>query len=49
MDISQAIAELDELIQLLERDGDAVVTYDDIPFLAKALAALESCKELGGR
>jgi hypothetical protein len=49
MDIDDAIIELDEITEQLERDAEVVLTYDDLPCLLKALAALESCRALGGR
>lgn len=49
MDIRDAIIELDEIIQQLERDAEVDLTYDDLPCLLKALSALETCRELGGR
>jgi hypothetical protein len=51
MDISitKAIQELDSLIEEIERDGFTTVDSLDLPVLLKAVAALETCKELGGR
>jgi hypothetical protein len=46
--ITQAIQELDSLIEEIEQDGFATVDSTDLPVLLKALAALETCKELGG-
>lgn len=49
MDIIDAIRELDVIIEVLERDGSIVLDYEDLSCLLKAIAALESCNELGGR
>lgn len=49
VDINEAIAALDEIAAELEQFGHVEIGAMQLKYVYKALAALESCKALGGR
>ena len=49
MDINQAISDLETIITEIEEDDWSTVDAADLPSLVKALEALKTCRELGGR